>query len=31
MREIIQSGKVPVVPYKRPMTKEGFFRKWEYV
>ena len=31
MREIIKSGKVPVVPYKRPMTKEGFFRKYEYV
>ena len=31
MREIIQSGKVPVVPYKRPMTKKGFFRKQEYI
>ena len=31
MREIIQSGKVPVVPYKRPMTKDGFYRKQEYV
>lgn len=25
MRKIIRSEKVPVVPYKRPMTKKGFF------
>ena len=31
MREILSSGKIPAVPYKRPMTKEGFFRKHEYV
>ena len=31
MREILSSGKIPAVPYKRPMTKEGFFRKYEYV
>ena len=31
MREITQSGAVPVVPYKRPMTKKGFFKKSEYV
>lgn len=30
-REIIQDGKMPVMPYKRPMTKDGFFRKYEYV
>lgn len=30
-REIIESGKIPVMPYKRPMTKEGYFRKYEYV
>ena len=27
MREIIQRGMIPVVPYKRPMTKKGFFKK----
>lgn len=31
MREIINSGKIPAIPYKRPMTKDGFFRKYEYV
>lgn len=31
MKEIIDSGKIPVVPYKRPMTKEGYFKKYEYV
>lgn len=31
MRELIKNGKVPVVPYKRPMTKSGFFKKYEYV
>lgn len=31
MREIIGSEKIPVVPYKRPMTKEGYFKKYEYV
>ncbi|WP_182187276.1 IS1182 family transposase [Pectinatus frisingensis] len=31
MREIIKNGKIPSVPYKRPMTKQGFFRKYEYV
>lgn len=30
-REILRDGKIPVVPYKRPMTKEGFFKKHEYV
>ncbi len=31
MKQIIDSGRIPVVPYKRPMTKEGFFKKYEYV
>lgn len=31
MKQIIDSEKVPVVPYKRPMTKKGFFKKYEYV
>ena len=31
LREILQDGKIPVVPYKRPMTKEGFFKKQDYV
>lgn len=30
-REIISSGKVPYLPYKRPMTKKEFFKKYEYV
>lgn len=30
-REIVQAGKLPVMPYKRPMTKEGYFKKYEYV
>lgn len=29
-REIIESGHKPYLPYKRPMTKEGFFKKSEY-
>lgn len=31
MRGLIKDGKVPVMPYKRPMTKRGFFKKHEYV
>ena len=31
MKQIIDSGRIPAVPYKRPMTKEGFFKKYEYV
>jgi hypothetical protein len=31
MKRIIDSGKVPCIPYKRPMTKEGFFKKYEFV
>lgn len=30
MKEIIDSGKIPAVPYKPPMTKTGFFKKYEY-
>lgn len=30
-REIIDDGKIPVMPYKRPMTKQGNFKKHEYV
>lgn len=29
--EIVQANKLPVMPYKRPMTKEGYFKKYEYV
>jgi transposase len=29
-REIINDGKTPIMPYKRPMTKEGYFKKYEY-
>ena len=28
---LIDDGITPVFPYKRPMTKKGFFRKYEYV
>ena len=31
MKQIIDSARIPAVPYKRPMTKKGFFRKHEYV
>ncbi len=30
-KQIIDAGMVPAMPYKRPMTKEGFFPKYEYV
>lgn len=30
-REIIEDGIRPYLPYKRPMTKKGFFKKYEYV
>ena len=29
--ELIEDGIEPLFPYKRPMTKEGYFRKYEYV
>ena len=28
---LIDDGIIPVFPYKRPYTKEGFFKKYEYV
>ncbi len=31
MHQLIEDGKIPVMPYKRPMTKAGFFKKNEYV
>lgn len=31
MKQIIDSGRIPCVPYKRPMTKQGFFKKYEFV
>lgn len=30
-REIVQAEKIPVMPYKRPMTKDGFYKKYEFV
>lgn len=30
-RQIIMGERVPVMPYKCPMTKDGFFKKYEYV
>lgn len=30
-RALLTDGILPLFPYKRPMTKEGFFRKYEYV
>ena len=31
MKQIFDSNRLPCTPYKRPMTKKGFFRKYEYV
>ena len=31
MKKIIDDGRLPSTPYKRPMTKKGFFKKYEYV
>jgi len=31
MKQIFDSGRLPATPYKRPMSKKGFFRKHEYV
>lgn len=28
---LLKDGKIPVMPYKRPMTKTGFFKKQEFV
>lgn len=30
-REIILQGHIPLIPYKRPMTGKGLFKKYEYV
>ena len=30
-KKIFDDGRIPSMPYKRPMTKDGFFRKYEYV
>lgn len=30
-REVLRDGTEPLLPYKGPQTKEGFFRKYEYV
>jgi len=31
MKEIIDSQRIPCAPYRRPQTKDGFFKKYEYV
>ncbi len=31
MKMIIDNNQVPITPYKRPMTKKGYFKKYEYV
>ena len=28
---LIDDNVIPIMPYKRPMTKYGFFKKYEYV
>ncbi|MCQ2554409.1 MAG: IS1182 family transposase [Clostridia bacterium] len=28
---LLDDGVIPLMPYRRPMTKKGFFRKYEYV
>lgn len=30
-KEIIDSGRIPSMPYKRPMSKDGCFKPYEYV
>lgn len=30
-KDIIESGMIPQMPYKRAMTKKGYFKKYEYV
>ena len=30
-KTILDDGIIPAIPYKRPMTKKGFFKKYEYV
>ena len=31
LKQVFESGVIPTAPYKRPMTKEGFFKKYDYV
>jgi len=31
MKQVFDSGRLPCTPYKRPITKKGFFKKHEYV
>jgi transposase len=31
MKQVFDSGRLATTPYKRPMTKQGFFKKREYV
>jgi hypothetical protein len=31
MKQIFDSGRKAATPYKRPMTKKGFFKKYEYI
>jgi len=31
MKQIIDCGRLPATPYKRPMTKQGLFKKYDYV
>lgn len=31
LKQIFDSGRLAATPYKRPMTKQGFFKKYEYV
>ena len=30
-RKVLKSNRIPVLPYKRPMGKDGYFRPYEYV
>lgn len=30
-RQVLKDERIPVLPYKRPMAKDGFFKKYEYV
>jgi len=31
MKQIFDSGRLASTPYKRPMTKKGFFKKYDYI
>jgi transposase len=31
MKQVFDSGRCAATPYKRPMTKKGFFKKYDYV